>query len=87
MLGQGYTRYWDKAASVPYLYNAQKQIFVSYEDPESLTLKCRYVLDHHLAGVMFWDYFADSSGKLLDTIDAALLHAPAAQASAHSGKQ
>ena len=36
MLGQGYTRYWDAAASVPYLYNAEKQIFVSYEDPESL---------------------------------------------------
>ena len=68
MLGQGYTRYWDAAASVPYLYSTEKRIFVSYEDPESLSLKCKYVLDHHLAGVMFWDYAGDPSGALLGTI-------------------
>jgi len=72
MLGHGYTRYWDAAASVPYLYNAEKKIFVSYEDPESLGLKCKYVLDHHLAGMMFWDYESDPSGTLLNTIDAGL---------------
>jgi chitinase len=72
MLGQGYTRYWDAKASVPYLYNSQKQIFVSYEDPESLALKCKYVIDHHLAGIMFWDYGSDPSGKLLDSIDLGL---------------
>lgn len=69
MLGHGYTRYWDKAASVPYLYNSEKQIFVSYEDPESLALKSKYVLDHHLAGMMFWDYESDPSGALLNAID------------------
>jgi chitinase len=72
MLGQGYTRYWDAKASVPYLYNPQKQTFVSYEDPESLALKCKYVIDHHLAGMMFWDYGSDPSGKLLDSIDLGL---------------
>jgi len=72
MLGQGYTRYWDDASSVPYLYNADKQIFVSYEDPQSLALKCKYVLDHHLGGVMFWDYAGDPSGALLNTINATL---------------
>ena len=69
---QGFTRYWDAKASVPYLYNAQKQIFVSYEDPESLALKCKYVIDHHLAGMMFWEYGSDPSGKLLDAIDRGL---------------
>jgi chitinase len=69
MLKQGYTRYWDATASAPYLYNPEKRIFVSYEDPESLTLKCKYVLDHKLAGVMFWDYQSDPTGTLLDTID------------------
>jgi chitinase len=74
MLGQqGYMRYWDHAASVPYLYNADKQIFVSYEDPQSLALKGKYVMDHHLAGVMFWEYFGDdASGALLNAIDTAL---------------
>ena len=69
LLGQGFTRYWDRSASVPYLYNAQKQQFVSYEDPESLALKCAYVQRMHLAGVMFWEYDGDASSALLDTID------------------
>lgn len=72
MLNQGYTRYWDAKAAVPYLYNPQKQIFVSYEDPESLALKCKYVIDHKLAGIMFWEYGSDPSGKLLDSIDQGL---------------
>lgn len=72
MLDKGFTRYWDSAASVPYLYNPEQKIFISYEDPESLALKCKYVLGHHLGGVMFWEYSADPSGKLLDAIDAGL---------------
>jgi len=72
MLNQGFTRYWDSAASVPYLYNSEKRIFVSYEDTESLAAKCRYVLSHKLGGVMFWDYFSDDSGKLLETINQTL---------------
>lgn len=68
MLNQGYTRYWDAAASVPYLYSEQKRQFVSYEDPESLALKCAYVRRKGLAGVMFWDYTSDPSGALLSTI-------------------
>jgi chitinase len=72
MLGHGYSRYWDAAASVPYLYNADKQIFVSYEDPESLAAKCKYVKKQHLKGVMFWDYEGDPSGALLDAINTGL---------------
>jgi len=75
MLDHGFTRYWDSAASVPYLYNAEKQLFVSYEDPESLAAKCTYVLHHQLGGVMFWDYSSDPTGTLLGTLDTAL-HSP-----------
>jgi chitinase len=72
MQDHGFTRYWDKAASVPYLYNPESRIFVSYEDPESLAAKCRYIREHKLGGIMFWQYASDASGKLLDTIDAQL---------------
>lgn len=72
MIGEGYARYWDQASSVPYLYNAEKQIFVSYEDPESLSAKCKYVMHHQLAGVMFWEYGGDPTGMLLGTIDSVL---------------
>ena len=71
MIGHGYTRYWDAAASVPYLYSDQKREFVSYEDPESLALKCAYVRRKGLAGIMFWDYTGDPTGALLNTIHTA----------------
>ena len=71
----GFTRYWDTDSAVPYLYNPAAQIFVSYDDPQSMGLKCQYVIDHKLAGVMFWDYESDPSGALLDTIDHTLLSA------------
>ena len=69
MLKNGFVRYWDPVASAPYLYNADKQIFVSYDDPQSLALKCKYVLSHKLRGIMFWDYESDSSGALLDAVN------------------
>jgi chitinase len=72
MLKNGFVRYWDPVASAPYLYNADQQIFMSYEDPESLALKCKYVLDHRLRGIMFWDYEGDSTGALLNAVNAGL---------------
>jgi chitinase len=72
----GFTRYWDPASSVPYLYDPAKQTFVSYEDTESLALKGKYVLDHRLAGIMFWDYESDPSGQLLAAINHALNRVP-----------
>lgn len=83
MLGHGFTRYWDAAASVPYLYNPAKHIFVSYEDEQSITAKSRYVVEHRMGGVMFWDYASDPSGKLLAAINAAL-HRPAGTATQHA---
>ncbi len=76
MLGQeqnqGYVRYWDEKASVPYLYNAQQQIFVSYEDPQSIAAKCRFVLAEKLGGMMFWEYSNDPSGTLRRAINEGL---------------
>jgi chitinase len=72
MLKNGFTRYWDASASAPYLYNPAEKIFVTYEDPQSLALKCKYVLDHKLGGVMFWAYGSDASGMLLDAVDKGL---------------
>ena len=77
--GLGFVRYWDAASQVPYVYNASSRIFVSYDDPHSMALKCQYVLRHHLAGIMFWDYESDPTGALLDTVDATLLYQKSAE--------
>jgi chitinase len=68
----GYERFWDSAASVPYLYRSRDRVFVSYEDPQTLALKCEYVLAHWLGGIMVWDYSGDAEGTLLRTINAKL---------------
>jgi chitinase len=68
----GWVRGWDAAAQAPYLWNAGRHTFVTYDDPESLRLKCRYVRAQGLAGVMFWEYHADPTGALLDALEAGL---------------
>jgi chitinase len=76
MQNNGYVRYWDATASAPFLYNQDAQIFISYEDPESLAAKCKYVLDHNLAGIMFWEYSSDPAGVLLQSINTGLHRDP-----------
>jgi chitinase len=66
--GDGWLRGWDERAQAPYLWQRERQIFASIEDEESLRLKARYVREQDLAGVMFWEYFGDPSGRLLQAL-------------------
>jgi chitinase len=68
----GYVRRWDRRSQAPFLWNASKRVFISYDDPESLRRKCRYVRERGLAGAMFWEYYADGGGALLRTLAAEL---------------
>lgn len=65
---KGFTRYWDDKAKAPYLFNAEKMIFISYDDEMSITEKCHYATRNNLGGVMFWEYTEDPKGYLLTTI-------------------
>ncbi len=49
-----YIRYWDNESKAPYIFNQQDSIFITYDDPESLTQKSKYVIDHNIRGIMFW---------------------------------
>jgi GH18 family chitinase len=64
----GFVRHFDSWAQVPWLWNARKRLFVTYEDPQSLGVKARYIREHGLAGAMFWEYTEDPSGALLGTL-------------------
>jgi chitinase len=61
----GFVRHWDAEAKSPYLWNAATRTFISYDDPESLRLKARYIRERGLAGAMFWQYYEDRTGTLL----------------------
>ena len=65
---QGFVRYWDPISCVPYLYNAARQIFISYDDAESIGLKCDYVMANDLRGVMYWSGDADTQDEQLHTL-------------------
>lgn len=65
----GYVRYWDDVSKAPYLFNAEEKAFISYDDEESTRLKCQYILDNNLAGIMFWEYSSDRKHYLLNVID------------------
>ena len=65
--GQGYRRYWNRAARSPYLYNAATQVLISYEDQASLREKSRYLKAQGLRGAMFWELSGDS-GHALGTV-------------------
>ncbi len=72
-LGQnGYIRYWSEEAQVPWIYSSSTQIMISYDDPQSLTVKAGYVKNKNLGGVMFWEFNGDKNGDLLNTVYDAL---------------
>lgn len=65
-----YRRFWDDTAKAPYLWNGTR--FISYEDPESLDWKVRYIKTMGLGGAMFWEYNLDKSQRLLNNLHAGL---------------
>jgi chitinase len=65
---QGFVRLWDAKAEAPYLWNAKTRTFITYDDPQSLTLKRAYAKRLGLGGVMFWELSQDATGELLDTL-------------------
>ncbi|MEQ8688183.1 MAG: glycoside hydrolase family 18 protein [Imperialibacter sp.] len=69
MAKPGFVRYWDDAAKSPYLFNAENNQLVVYDDESSVKLKCEYVNDNGLAGIMFWQYASDPNEYLLDVVN------------------
>ena len=53
---RGYVKYWDDVAKAPYLYNAEKGIFLTYDDEQSAEIKCEIAVTEGVRGVMVFDY-------------------------------
>jgi chitinase len=78
LIATGFIRHWDSVAASPYLYNPRTKVFVTYEDPQSIAEKCRYVTSHKLRGIMFWEYSNDTTGILLEAVHGGLTPPPPA---------
>jgi len=66
---EGYFYHWDDTAKVPYLADADGVLVYGYENLESLSIKCQYILDNDLLGVMYWSYSGDNeAGDMRRTV-------------------
>ena len=62
-----YVRHWESSAQVPWLYDSTSGNWISYDDPESVRAKVKYMRDHGLGGVIIWEIGADD-GQLMRVI-------------------
>ncbi|MCB0670272.1 MAG: glycoside hydrolase family 18 protein [Saprospiraceae bacterium] len=70
MIGRpGFIRHWDENANSPYLFNEETRQLVVYDDEESIRIKCNYILENDLRGIMFWQYMSDPKEYLLTEIN------------------
>ncbi|KAJ3004191.1 UNVERIFIED_CONTAM: hypothetical protein HDU68_005242 [Siphonaria sp. JEL0065] len=55
----GATEFWDDAAQATYSYDPQKRVLSSYDSLDSVRVKCQYVHEKGLAGIIVWESSAD----------------------------
>lgn len=61
-----YARNYDSVAIAPWLWNAEKKVFLSTEDKQSIDVKADYVIDKEIGGIMFWELAGDYNCYVLD---------------------
>ncbi|MEH0758943.1 chitinase C-terminal domain-containing protein [Vibrio sp. 16] len=61
-----YVRNYDSVAVAPWLWNAEKSVFLSTEDEASVNVKADYVIDKEIGGIMFWELAGDYNCYVLD---------------------
>ncbi|KAJ2851071.1 hypothetical protein IWW36_001418 [Coemansia brasiliensis] len=59
-------RQWDNVSQTPWLFNPDKKLFLSYDDPKSIRIKSDYAASKGLAGVMLWSINMDYNNELID---------------------
>jgi chitinase len=69
MTRTGFTRLWDAKAKAPYLWDEETKQLVSFDDEESVKIKCEYVKAKNMAGIMFWQYASDPKEYLLTAVN------------------
>lgn len=56
---------WDDVAKGPYAVNGEGEPVLHFDNPRSMTIKCRYLLDKGMLGAMYWDYSGDDENGTL----------------------
>lgn len=69
-----YPKYWHKESKAAWLYEPERQLMITFEEPRSVRAKTEYVIDRGLGGVAVWELSMDTrDGRgLLFTISESL---------------
>lgn len=59
----GWKKYWDDKAKVPYLYNKNLKSMITYEDEKSLKERCNFVIKNNYGGIIVWEITGDDKSK------------------------
>lgn len=54
-----YKRNYDSTLVAPWLWNAEKKVFLSIEDEQSIGVKADYVIKNGIGGIMIWELAGD----------------------------
>lgn len=65
---QGVTIGFDEECKVPYIYDSNNRLFISYDNEKSIGYKCEYVKEKGLAGMMYWQDSQDYEHILLNAL-------------------
>ncbi|PXY39171.1 chitinase [Flavobacterium cheongpyeongense] len=63
-----FQEFYDDAAKASFLWNAQDNIFISYDTPKEIVLKAAFIKQKKLGGAMFWEYSLDNKKVLLNKL-------------------
>lgn len=61
----GFKIQWDEQAQVPFLQNDKGEFVCTYETPESIAIKCAYLIKRGMLGAMYWEYAGDTDEGIL----------------------
>lgn len=68
-----WVRHWSQSANAPWLFNAGKGVFFSYDDPKSMGIKASFIAAQRLKGAVIWELGEDDPrDSLLDALVSAL---------------
>eukprot|EP00834_Sanchytrium_tribonematis_P004538 NODE_229_length_12207_cov_1.116700.p4 type:complete len:373 gc:universal NODE_229_length_12207_cov_1.116700:7350-8468(+) len=56
----GSIEYFDEGAGASYSYDSSRRVFNSYDTPQSIELKCKFIKDMNLKGCIFWESSGDA---------------------------
>ncbi|MFY2563587.1 glycosyl hydrolase family 18 protein [Corallococcus terminator] len=65
--GSGYSKFTHPEAKQAYVYSPSTQVWIAYDDPQTLHAKSDYIISKSLGGAMFWELSGDD-GTLLDVL-------------------